>query len=380
MNKKMLIVSFLLLCVGCDEYKDEKVIENSKSYDFELVQQKILYFPFDSISGFDIKSLQVFSNDLDKYFVYFNSKNSLLYFYDFHSQRVSFNIPLSEEGIDGVGSNINGIFVNSLDSIYVFDDYVISRINTDGEVLERIKFDQFQSFGFGFTLESGTKQNVYKHDNELFVGISSELDPFLKASFKITNQVLLRIDLKYRHSTTHFDFPDMYQNNIFSPNYSNIYFAFNQESKIFVLSFPADYRLHLKSLDKRQMVVDANSKYFNQIDPMKEDDMREDFMTYTRHYLTNFSFGPIYFDRHRNVYYRFVEHPITESDFENRNWLKTCSIIILDKDFNIIGESKFGNNVNKMAIVDDLGLLIPIQCPEDNEDFLCIGVYTLESL
>jgi hypothetical protein len=380
MNKKMLIVSFLLLCVGCDEYKDEKVIENSKSYDFELVQQKILYFPFDSISGFDIKSLQVFSNDLDKYFVYFNSKNSLLYFYDFHSQRVSFNIPLSEEGIDGVGSNINGIFVNSLDSIYVFDDYVISRINTDGEVLERIKFDQFQSFGFGFTLESGTKQNVYKHDNELFVGISSELDPFLKASFKITNQVLLRIDLKYRHSTTHFDFPDMYQNNIFSPNYSNIYFAFNQESKIFVLSFPADYRLHLKSLDKRQMVVDANSKYFNQIDPMKEDDMREDFMTYTRHYLINFSFGPIYFDRHRNVYYRFVEHPITESDFENRNWLKTCSIIILDKDFNIIGESKFGNNVNKMAIVDDLGLLIPIQCPEDNEDFLCIGVYTLESL
>jgi hypothetical protein len=199
----------------------------------------------------------------------------------------------------------------------------------------------------------------------------------LQASFNIENQVLLNIDLKNSHFTTHFDFPEKYKNNIYSPNYSNVYFTFNDEDELFVMSYPADSRLYLESFDNSEVIVDAESKYFNQIEPMKENDMREDFMTYTKHYLTNFSFGPIYFDKYKNIYYRFVEHPISEADFDNRNWSKTCSIVILDNNFNIIGESKFGKEVNKLGIVDELGLLIPIRCPQDNEDFLCIGVYSV---
>jgi hypothetical protein len=379
MKIQLLFFAYLLFCIGCNQYKNnsERIILNSRSYDYGLMQQNILYFPLDSISAFDTKSLQVFNKGLDKYFVYFNSKKNLLYFYDFYQQKISFNILLAEEGVDGVGSDVNGIFINNLDSIYIFDDYVISRINNKGKVMERIRFDQIPSFDFGFTLEAGTKQNIYKHNDELYVGISSELDPFLQTSFNIENQVLLNIDLKNSHFTTHFDFPEKYKNNIYSPNYSNVYFTFNDEDELFVMSYPADSRLYLESFDNSEVIVDAESKYFNQIEPMKENDMREDFMTYTKHYLTNFSFGPIYFDKYKNIYYRFVEHPISEADFDNRNWSKTCSIVILDNNFNIIGESKFGKEVNKLGIVDELGLLIPIRCPQDNEDFLCIGVYSV---
>jgi len=336
-----------------------------------------LYFPFDSVSGFDIKSLLIFNDGLDKYFVYYNSKINVIYFYEFNQQNFSFSILLEEEGVNGVGSNVNGIFLHSLDSIFIISDYAISLINAKSEVIERFAFDQMGSFDFGFTLEAGTKQNIYKIKNELYVGISSELDPFIPASFSIGNQVLLKIDFEYGIATTHFDFPEMYKENTYSPNYSNIYFSYNEDNNIFIFSFPSDPKLHLFSFGNYPLLVDAKSRYFDHIEPMKDDDMREDFMTYTKHYLTNFSYGPIYYDKFRDIYYRFVEHPVSEFDFNNRNWLKRCSIILIDKDFNVIGESLFGNDVNKVGIVDESGLLIPIRCPEDNEDFLCIGVYSV---
>lgn len=378
-NKFLLLFVLFLFCIGCyqDDNSYKRVIDNSKSYDFGLVQESVLHFPLDSISTFDIKSLQIVKNDSSKYFVYFNSKKNVVYFYEFDSQKLSFNIELAEEGVNGVGFNVIGIYAHSLDSIYIFSDYAISRVNTEGKVSQRITFDGIGSLEFGFTLEAGTKQNIYKFGNELYVGISSELDPFLPATFRIDNQVLLKVDLETLSKTTHFDFPDIYRENIYSPNYSNIYFTFNEDKNLFIVSFPADYKLYLNSFNNYPMIVDAGSKYFNQIDPLIEDDMREDFITYTKHYLTNFSFGPIYFDKYRDIYYRFVEHPITEIDFDNKDWFKTCSIILIDKGFNIIGESRFDNDVNKAGIVDESGLLIPMKCPDDSEEFLCIGVYSV---
>ncbi len=378
-NDLLLIVLSLFFITGCNENRAfyEKRIENIKSYDFELVQDNILSFPFDSVSGYDLKSLQIFYDDLDKKFVYFNSKRNTIYFYDFTLQKHSFSISLAEEGVNGVGPNVNGIFVHSLDSIYVFSDYAISRVNADAEVLERVRFDRMGAIDFGFTLEAGTKQNPYIYRDELYVVISSELDPFLIESFGVVNQVLLSVNLKTGGTTSHFDFPENYKEYVYPPNYSNIYFTFNEEKELFVFSFPADSRLHLDSFENQRVVVDAESRFFKEIDPMIDDYMREDFMTYTKHYLTNFSYGPIYFDKYRNIYYRFVEHPITEVDYEDRNWLKTCSVILMDKDFNVIGESKLSKSVDKVGIVDDLGLLIPMRCPDDSEDFLCIGVYSV---
>ena len=67
MKIQLLFFAYLLFCIGCNQYKNnsERIILNSRSYDYGLMQQNILYFPLDSISAFDTKSLQVFNKGLD---------------------------------------------------------------------------------------------------------------------------------------------------------------------------------------------------------------------------------------------------------------------------------------------------------------------------
>ena len=52
----------------------------------------------------------------------------------------------------------------------------------------------------------------------------------------------------------------------------------------------------------------------------------------------------------------------------------------MDEDFNIIGETPFDSDVNRVGIVDASGFLIPIRCPDDTDDYLCLGVYKLEKV
>ena len=69
------------------------------------------------------------------------------------------------------------------------------------------------------------------------------------------------------------------------------------------------------------------------------------------------------YDKYRNVYYRFVEHPCKLGFGEyymDEPKAREFSIIIFDKDLNIIGETKFPGNkyFNKMSFIGRDGLYI----------------------
>ena len=380
MKEVRCIFSFLLLLFSCNpNTRNNFEIQNKPSYDFDLIQKDVVFFPLDSVSKFDIKSLHIFEDlSQNKYFVYLNSDKNRIYFYDFENRDIRSIIEIDKEGPSSISSKIQGLHVLSMDSIYVVDEYNIYLINQSGEVLERHKFNSTNNFTF--TLEAGTKKNIVHHNDHLYLAVSSELDPDLLESFKVKNQVLLDFDLASKKYSTHFDFPEIYSRKVFPINYTDVYFAYNPKQDYFAFSFPADDYVQIKDLKGKEKAVFTGSKSANEIKDLSEVDNFEDFMVYTKHYLINISYGPIYWDPHREVYYRIVERPISEQDFNSKNWFKKCSIIIMDEDFNIIGETPFDSDVNRVGIVDASGFLIPIRCPDDTDDYLCLGVYKLEKV
>ncbi|WP_373523934.1 DUF4221 family protein [Aquiflexum sp.] len=373
------IIFILLFSCNPNTRNDFVIIEKRPSYDFDLVQKEVLYFPLDSVSKFDLRSLHIFEDlSQNKYFVYLNSDRNRIYFYDFENRDIQSIIEIDRDGPSGISSKIQGLHVISMDSIYVVDEYNIYLINQEGEILDRDKFNG--SNDFSFTLESGTKKNIVHHIGHMYLAISSELNPDLLESFQLKNQVLLDFDLASKKYSTHFEFPEIYSRRVFPINYADIYFTYNPKQDFFAFSFPADDSVHIKDLNGKEKAVFAGSKFAIEIRDLSEVEYFEDLMVYTKHYLTNISYGPIYWDPHKEVYYRIVEQPISGQHFNSKNWFKKCSIIILDEDFNIIGETSFDDNVNKLGIVDDSGFLIPIRCPDDTDDYLCLGVYKLEKV
>ena len=98
----------------------------------------------------------------------------------------------------------------------------------------------------------------------------------------------------------------------------------------------------------------------------------------------------VMYDKYRDVYYRFAEMPCEQakdedpySDFTPK--AREFSVIILDKDFRIIGETKFPGNkyFYKMSFVGRDGLYISennLANPDFDEDKLVFACFKLEDL
>jgi hypothetical protein len=94
------------------------------------------------------------------------------------------------------------------------------------------------------------------------------------------------------------------------------------------------------------------------------------------------------YDKYRNVYYRFVEHPCElakDEGYMDEPKAREFSVIILDKDFQIIGETKFPGNKYfiRMSFVGRDGLYISennLANPDFDEDKLVFACFKLEDV
>ena len=96
----------------------------------------------------------------------------------------------------------------------------------------------------------------------------------------------------------------------------------------------------------------------------------------------------VMYDKYRDVYYRFVEHPCELA--QNEGYMdspksREFSVIIFDKNFRIIGETKFPGNKYfiRMSFVGRDGLYISennLANPDFDEDKLVFACFKLEDV
>ena len=160
------------------------------------------------------------------------------------------------------------------------------------------------------------------------------------------------------------------------------------DGKQLVYSFHMDENIYATNIrTNEEKVISAPSRYIKKLNFIKYSDDRE--MVYKQFLETSYYYNILY-DKYRNVYYRFA---IIGSEITNHpgysffdictNGFTTFSVITLDENFNIIGETLFPKHTYNptIAFVHKNGLYISdshILNPSFDEDILSFKCFTLK--
>ncbi|RRN77933.1 DUF4221 domain-containing protein, partial [Pseudoxanthomonas sp. SGD-10] len=134
------ITVFSLALISCTENKAVK-IENLKkgqlTRKYELIESSKKKFKLDSLTSPMVQCSQVYMDSSgNRNFTFLNKNNKIIYVYNYHNSALVKKIPVNTTDI----GNAQGYFIQSEDSIYVYDKSFmsLSLINRKGNVLKKL--------------------------------------------------------------------------------------------------------------------------------------------------------------------------------------------------------------------------------------------------
>ena len=274
-----------------------------------------------------IKALFPYTDkDGHQYISFQNGFKNQIVFYDIQTKEMAFKIDLDIEGDNGVGFFL-GYYIDSLDSIYLTSLQLpeIYSVNKEGKINKKIYYGKSKD------------GNVLNACNSL----SFSYHPILK-----------------------------FNNNLFVLSECNRW------------KYPNPVSAMITSIDHN--IVERVNVKSNYIDRVV---MPNDYNGTLKSMCENPNYGNLLYDKYRDVYYRVC---YLKTEIDNReNYMelwdfgrKIFSIIILDKNFNIIGETVFPEytyNPNLMYI-DEKGLYISenhYKNPNYDDDKLIFRLFRL---
>ena len=273
----------------------------------------------------------------DSILTFENRLTNCIQFYNLNQQAFISELCFDIRGPNGTGPLI-GYLVETLDSIYIMGDHTRSVVlaNQRSEVVSAFKLSR-HDFG---TPVGGTFFPIRRIDNILYFAAPINHNIYTVSS--VGGILEIAYDLNTQTHTEHFHLPEEYDG-----FHNTYYITFSRDIDAagnFVYSFPMCHDLYIKSPQGKVRKVAASSPYAlgttirkNTIINDNTDEIKADIEGYKYRFIV--------YDPYRSVYYRFVTHPMSYLDpatgLPRRRDEKPFSIIILDKNFNKIGERVF---------------------------------------
>ena len=323
-----------------------------------------LSFPIDEETKLPY-SVQTFESEGKGYLSFTNRWKEIL-FYTLDKgelvKKVKFN---TEGGSDNI-HQICGYNVLDFHKIYVSNSIKqICHTDTTGHVYKRIQLDTKNCIP--------TMNPPLLMDNNIY--LSQDINPGLGENYMGKSPLGIMVDtLNEKVTTTPLKYFPLYTNEdlVYSTHGSLNYFCFDE--KKFVYSYDTSDSLYTLSKDFNKVErFWAKSQYIDKVIPSSDKDA--DFMKHLRTICESPSYGNIIYDKYRQVYYRFA-YPRVEFDKEKdfltilREGRKQFSIIVLDKDLKVIGETLFPPYIynSNVTFVNEDGLYISVS-HHKNPDF-----------
>lgn len=303
-----------------------------------------LSFPIDSDTKNNFNIYSVYKDkDGKEYFTFQNIENNTIHFYDLKQQKPAFRITPSQEGSNGVG-RIFGYYIQNLDSIYVFNFYEsgLYLINKNCDLLDKQPFPELKPSCFMATaslLPVRIEHTLYTciEPNRLI-----EHDPV---------SVAINMNTKEEKKLP-FDYPDYPGSEVklkrygMEASYSRCY-----DGQRFIYSFHYDENIYVATPEHDSIrKVSVKSKYFDKVQ------LPDELTASPEDFCVNAWYNNLLYDPYREVYYRIAYPPSTLDKGVRPMELvqfgrKNFSIIILDKDFRILGEPLFPDNTYNPTIM-----------------------------
>ena len=359
---KILLISIsLLVLLSCNT-------QDNKEYVCELnTTKESVSFPLSSSTTMYIKSLSIFEDSVGKSILAFmNNDEPEIYLYDIHKKELLKTIRFHKEGPDGVGPKVGGFFMAGFNEIYLPSLYVpeIFKIDSSGHKLDVLRFGNSpKNFPF-ITTRSVIGFPMLEIDDFLYC--PQLVNPRLGNKKKTDSPVAMRIDLETQKiDASDFCYPSFLCKESHVPSLgieSKASYCYN--GKEFIYSFAFDENLYVLSTDfKLHKKVNASSRYIESVSiPSNiptQMNLGIKMMCEIPYY------GDIIYDEYRQLYYR-IAYP-KESLKKGESLLDMTqsgrtrfSIIIMDKNLKVIGETMFPENSyrSNLYYVDKDGLYI----------------------
>lgn len=361
--------------------------EEGKIPVIQLVEIDNLVFSLDDSTVENMEHLQCFQRNDSNVLAFTNEYDNSIVFYDYNSRKYLNRISYDKEGANGIGPIYSFCYVSE-DSIYHYH-YNLStlfRTNSDGKVLEKhliqvIPNPSPDSLFLAPTLFPRPQSPMRLVGNEMLI------PGFLIAEVEGENEknrpVMTFFNLntyEIRHSDC---YPSMYHDSNWGGDmtWRSVKYTMSPDGE-FVLSFPADHNIRVRKQDEEnysQYYAGIGDGY--DIEPIENSVVN--FKTIPtevklKHYVSNLAYDGIYYDKYRDVYYRIAKLPDSDIDIHKRPIRKPIEIVVLNKDFTILGKASLPSYKYWIShvFVGEEGLHIQIQ--SENEDELVFKTFVLK--
>ena len=347
----MRVLFFILVCLwlaSCStgEVQTERVIKIKRSYHTDLVPgtKRLTFHLNKRIVNRSICIIPYTAPDSSEYLFYLNGQGNDICIFSIDSAKWVKTIKLLPEGPNGVGSLVRGFEVINFDRIYVTSAFIrrLFIVNSDAKVVSTVDYLKFKQDYLISDVVSRTSENMrlsFK-DGDIYMPF---YPPFDEGNFKSIQPENMRCvakvnPIKKEAGVLNIGFPADY----WDTNYYPPFFGFFIYKNNFYVHYLCDDRIVVSNDSRNWKTYLISSKYID----VKKVVRKQNGWCINPNY---FCFVP---DPYRNVFYRFVVHE--QSQVKDRTHMdliqypKKFSIIILDKDMNIIGETLFPADVYDM--------------------------------
>lgn len=327
-------------------------------------------------------SVFLFSEKGKEYLSFQNLPKSEILIYSIESQKIVKKMCINTEGGNSVPGGFGGYCIVDMEHIFIPSMYVstIFVLDTAGYVKQKINYAETTDNQLlkpfmpsdGFQMVFIDKDLYIPQTINLRLGDKAVEKSPIKVVLDTISNTVEALPMKFPPLISYKDFGTV---GAFGAEYSCCY-----DEKNFIYSFYADEDLYLTSLTHRKIEKKkAKSKYIDDVTVFRS--AEGNFQKMVKGQCEHASYGKILYDKYRDVYYRFAYPPCEINDYSGdyvdllRSGRKNFSIIILDNQLNVIGETTFPSytyNSNLSFILED-GLYLSlnhIKNPDYSDDLL----------
>jgi len=376
----LLFLSFFVLdaCQG----------DNKASFVSLIASEELLSFELDGSTSNISTFLELYYDENANRELLFslNQMNNEVQVYDLESQQLINRMPFDVEGERGVG-NISGFHVQNLDSLFLFPNNGNRLFLTDSkaEEIRRIDYRVPDGYGNAQVTSSYFSANAFLQSGQLVVktlyqGNYSNINnqelgkKYLSSAIDLSSGLAEHIPITY---------PEDYMEDV----KKHFQFSLSTSDNGTVYSFWADHELYLmKTSTSERSKIEAASQYLG--GEWEALPLGGDRLDRARYFATSAHYGNIIYDPFRSVYYRFCYPKVDVSSDEDLRmqalYPSTFSVMILDKELNVLGEEFFNKDVKLLTsnvFVGSKGLYISVSHPDNvlnEEAYMRFKLYELK--
>ncbi|CCZ38869.1 DUF4221 family protein [Bacteroides sp.] len=343
---KHIILGTLLggLVCSCSYKKNDRV---HRTEDYSLIVKADKCFNLDSETVQTTEYLQLFKSGGKIIFSFVNEYDNSIVLYDYATGKNMRKIKFEREGANGINSVTSYLIINE-DSIYLYDrtTHLLILANDRSIVKDKKRINivrclKGDSIFAPSELFPRTNSPILKIGDELL--LSGTLFYEFEGENDSNRPVMAFYNLQKNTIRYSDSYPSMYHSGNWggSFTYRFPYYTLSPNNEL-VISFAADHNIrvhHVNSLQYHEFY--AGTKEDIVIEPVEKSLDFEHFSPEADrdHYVHSLNYGCIHYDSYREVYYRLAGHPDSSIDPKEGVLRKPMSVTILDKNFQIVGET-----------------------------------------